>query len=170
MAGRPFKYNAKQIEDLWLKYLEFMKTQYVLKPELIKSGERAGEQVDIKIRKPLTIISFCHFIDISTVQYFNHINGEYKDNEPELFNIFTRVHESIRDEQISGATVNVYNGAIVARLNGLNETINVESNTQPVINISLPGIGSNFTQLKESNPIDIEYQEVKAIELTDLNE
>lgn len=167
MAGRPFKYTPEQLEQKFKDYIHWNKTENKFyKRELLKSGERAGEIVDVDITPPLTIVGFCVYAEITKAIFFEWLS----DSNHILFDIVTRIREQIEHNQIAGASLDLFNPSIVARLNGLNDTINIESNTQPVINISLPGIGSNFTQLKESNPIDIEYQEVKAIELTDLNE
>ena len=149
MKTRPPKYDAKQIDDIYKRYKEYMNTQYFERPELIKSGERAGEQVDVKVKKPLTIVSFCLFADIAPKCFHEIVNGDtlsdpdYKD----IRDIYTRIRDDIQDSQISGATVNVYNASIVARLNGLadrQEITELNKPEQVVINIQ----GSNFDLTK----------------------
>lgn len=166
----PFKFTAEQLKKKFESYLIYMQTQYFLKPDMIRSGERAGEQINLKINKPLTIISFCHYVGIDCQTYYNHVNGEYKDVQPELFDVFTHIHEAIKDEQITGAALNIYNERIVSKLNGLSETINVQVTEQPVVNINLNALtGSTNKQLNENNIEDIEFTELEPIELSQNN-
>ena len=124
----------------------------------------------MKINKPLTIISFCHYVGIDCQTYYNHVNGEYKDVQPELFDVFTHIHEAIKDEQITGAALNIYNERIVSKLNGLSDTINLQVTEQPVVNINLNALtGSNNKQLSESSIEDIEFTELGPIELSQNN-
>lgn len=166
----PFKFTAEQLKKKFDSYLIYMQTQYFLKPDMIRSGERAGEQINLKINKPLTIISFCHYVGIDCQTYYNHVNGEYKDVQPELFDVFTHIHEAIKDEQITGAALNIYNERIVSKLNGLSDTINVQVTEQPVVNINLNALtGSTNRQLNENNVEDIEFVELDPIELSQNN-
>jgi hypothetical protein len=125
--------------SLYQNYLQHITNNPMYKNELIKSGERAGEQIPVRIDVPPTILGFCLFIGLNKATYYNYINGDSVNLEKELIDIFTCVDDDIKDKQISGATVNLYNGNIVARLNGLNETVNVNTNEQSVINIAIDG-------------------------------
>lgn len=160
------KYETlKPVVDSWLKKANeqtFDKT--VLNP-------KTGEQVTLKLKKPLTIQSFILYANITRQTYLDILNDkDYRIYDSMLVDMFTRVHEIIQDNQISGAILNEYNANIVSRINGLQDTINVESNMQPVINIALPNFAPNFAVLQENNIQDIEYKEVKPLELTELNE
>ena len=169
-GGAQFKFTAEQLKQQFESYLIYMQTQYFLKPDMIRSGERAGEQINLKINKPLTIISFCHFVGIDCQTYYNHVNGEYKDVRPELFDVFIHIHEAIKDEQITGAALNIYNERIVSKLNGLSDTINVQVTEQPVVNINLNALTGNTNKpLNENNIQDIEFTELDPIELSQNN-
>ena len=169
-GGRPFSITAEQLKKKFDEYLIYMQTQYFLKPDMIRSGERAGEQINLKINKPLTIISFCHYVGIDCQTYYNHVNGEYKDVQPELFDVFIHIHEAIKDEQITGAALNIYNERIVSKLNGLSDTINVQVTEQPVVNINLNALTGNTNKpLNENNIEDIEFSELDPIELSQNN-
>ena len=166
----PFKFTAEQLKEKFDEYLIYMKSQYFLKPDMIRSGERAGEQINLKINKPLTIISFCHYVGIDCQTYYNHVNGEYKDVQPELFDVFIYIQEAIKDEQITGAALNIYNERIVSKLNGLSDTINVQVTEQPVVNINLNALtGNNTRSINETNIEDIEFTELDPIELSQNN-
>lgn len=169
-GGAQFKFTAEQLKQKFESYLIYMQTQYFLKPDMIRSGERAGEQINLKINKPLTIISFCHYVGIDCQTYYNHVNGEYKDVQPELFDVFIHIHEAIKDEQITGAALNIYNERIVSKLNGLSDTVNIQVTEQPVVNINLNALTGNANkQLNENNIQDIEFIELDPIELSQNN-
>jgi len=145
--GRPFKYDAEQIKQLYNDYKEYISTQYFERPELIKSGERAGEVIYIKVYKPQTIESFCLYIDMDLKTYYNYINGNSDNIDENLIQNLMYVHTSIKDSQISGATVNVYNPMIVSRVNGLTETqqLEVTGNKLQAININVNGSDIDIT-------------------------
>ena len=90
--------------------------------------------------------------------------------QPELFDVFIHIHEAIKDEQITGAALNIYNERIVSKLNGLSETINVQVTEQPVVNINLNALtGNNTKSINENNIQDIEFEELQPIELSQNN-
>ena len=145
--GRHFKYTAEQLESLFEDYKIARKKEKDIRYELIKSGEKAGDVIEIEIPKPLTIASFCHFINCTEKSFYSWINGESENLDPELLKFVTRVQEEIRDFQLSGAINNVYNPNIVARLNGLADRQEITETNKPeqvIINIQ----GSNFDLTK----------------------
>jgi len=145
--ARLFKYDPEQIDKLYQDYIQHLSNQYFERPELIKSGERAGEVIYIKVYKPQTVESFCLFIDMDLKTYYNYLNGNSDNIDEQLIQSLTRVHMSIRDSQISGATVNVYNPMIVSRVNGLTETqqLEVTGNKLQAININVNGLDIDIT-------------------------
>jgi hypothetical protein len=146
-AGRPFKYNVEQLKVLFEQYLIDRANQYDIRYELIKSGEQAGTVVEIKLPKVPTIASFCHFIDCTEKSFFNWINEESEQIEPELLQFITRVREIIKDKQLSGATNNVYNATITSRMNNLSDNLQVEHSGQSqAVNINIDGSKLDLTR------------------------
>ena len=136
--ARPFKFqSADKVWQLYQEYLTDLQNQSLYRPEVIKSGERCGDIIQVEIKVPPTVLGFCLFIDIDKVTYYNYVSVDSENIDRELINIFTRVDDDIKNKQITGATVNMYNGAIVARLNGLNDTINVGTSENSCINIQI---------------------------------
>ncbi|MGL4662062.1 MAG: terminase small subunit [Culicoidibacterales bacterium] len=149
--GRPFKYlpnellNKVEEYKVWAQKQTFSKVIY---------DQKIGEQRTIELKMPLTVHQFCIFIGIKRQSFYEIMNNEREPNSAEsveinkqLSDIFTCVHDFIQANQISGAILNEYNPTIVARLNGLNETLEVNNTgTAPVLNIQLP-INSKLQQL-----------------------
>lgn len=134
--GRPYKYTPEQLEQKFIDYIQWNKSENKFyKRELIKSGEKAGEIIDIDTTPPLTIVGFCVFCEISTRIFFDWLC----DESNELFHISTRIREQIQLNQVSGACLELFNPSIIARLNGLNDTINVNTEpSAPIISVTFP--------------------------------
>ena len=115
--GRNFKYTPEKFEEESIKYFEYITGNVWNKKEAIKSGEMAGQLIDIPTQTPMSIESFCLFMDIDRVTFDNYESnvGNYKD----FFNIITRVRAIIESNQFEGATVGAYNPNIIARKLGL---------------------------------------------------
>lgn len=115
--GRDFKYTPEEWDTESVKYFEYMASKVWNKKEAIKSGELAGQLIDIPTQTPMSIESFCLFMDIDRGTWDNYESneGNYKD----FFNITTRVRAVIESNQFEGATVGAYNPNIIARKLGL---------------------------------------------------
>ena len=150
--ARPFKFkSADQVWNIYQNYLNNLADNPMYRNELIKSGERAGDQIPVRVDVPPNIWGFCLFAGIDRRTYYRFVNNEEDDksllndgvNEEmhkQFCHIFTCVDDDIKQKQITGATVNLYNANIVARLNNLSDNVNVEhSGEQQTINISLGG-------------------------------
>ena len=146
--ARPFKFKEPdEVWNMYTQYLDNLSNQSLYRPEVIKSGELAGKIIQVEIKVPPTILGFCIFADIDKQTYYNYINADSSNIDTKLIDIFTRVDDDIKNKQITGATVNMYNGSIVARLNGLSDTMNVNNTgDQPAINISIGAKAIDLTK------------------------
>lgn len=102
------------ITDLKEKESEWIKFQYVG-----KNGERVTDNLKI----PLTFEGFkryCWDVKIGCVeQYFTNQDGLYVD----FIGVCSRIKNFIRENQIIGGLLNVFNPSITQRLNGLAERV-----------------------------------------------
>lgn len=145
--ARPFKFkDPDQVWKIYQDYLNHIANTPMYRNELIKSGERAGEQIPVRIDVPPNIWGFCLFANIDRVTYYDYVNGNSENLNKELINIFTRVDDDIKQKQITGAAVNLYNANIVARLNGLKEVQQVEQTNPEQINITIDGTKIDLTK------------------------
>lgn len=122
-AGRPrnietpeifWKLFQDYVIDLKSKESEWLKIQYVGKE---------GEKKEDKLKLPLTIEGFkryCWDVGIGCVeQYFKNQDESYTEFLP----VCSRVKNSIRENQVLGGMLGVFNPSITQRLNNLNENI-----------------------------------------------
>lgn len=115
---KPKKFTPEEWADMFIEYLNDRDGKVWNKKEPIKSGDRAGQLIDIPHQLPLTIESFCVFACIDTQTFYNYENRKgYED----YFEITTRIRGIIESDQLDGATVGAYNPNIIARKLGLTE-------------------------------------------------
>lgn len=161
------KITAENLQSTFEGYKLFMQSQVYVKK--IWDNRNSCEQV-LNLQRPPTILSFCLYADISREYYYQLLNGEVKTVDKQCVDIITRINAWITDYQITGAMLNELNPLIVSRLNGLNDTVNVQVTEQPVVNINLTALtGSTNKQLNENNIQDIEFTELGPIELSQNN-
>ena len=137
--ARPFKYTVEELRVLYSKYRKDRAKKYDSKFEPIKSGERAGEIIEIKIPKVPTILSFCHFIGITEKTFFNWINAESENIDKELLQFITHVQEEMKDDRLSAALNNTINPQLISRLDGYKEVQQIENTNQEQIVINING-------------------------------
>ncbi len=125
LMGAPKKYTADAFWNKFLEYVEDNKTDTMARVELLKAGELAGIQKQCDLKVPLSIKGFCIYAMITHQTFLNYNDSEQLDKD--LFEVSTRIRDYIETEQVNGANVGLYNPNIVARVNGLNETINLNN-------------------------------------------
>lgn len=94
-----------------------------------------GKNIDRKKEKPLSMEGFENFLEdeygIGQVQqYLENRGGRYE----EFVSIVKRVKRVIREDQVSGGMVGVYNPNLTARINGINETIDTKGDNVKILN------------------------------------
>lgn len=118
-------------EDLKEQAKEWQKVQYVG-----KDGFRAVD--DMKV--PYTMEGFRRFghsKGVTVKHYFDNIDKSYE----EYCTICSRIKDEIRENQITGGLLGVFNPSITQRLNGLKEQ--TETEIKGTLNVpGIPDIGS----------------------------
>lgn len=107
-------------ENLWTAandYFQWVQENPLYKNEAIKSGDRAGDIIQIPIERPMTVEGMCIYLDISVQTFHNY--GDNKEDHKDYFEIVTRIREVIRDQKLAGAVIGMYNANIVARELGM---------------------------------------------------
>lgn len=105
------------------EYFQWCDDNPIIMTEQTKRVSKTAEDLtNIPLKRPYTLQGLCLYLDANTV-YFNHFYDSIKDKDDEMSKdfrqIITRIRETIQDQQISGASVNIFNSNLVARLNGL---------------------------------------------------
>lgn len=131
------------------------------KKELLKSGDRAGELVDVPVERPLSERGLCSFIGVNTL-YLNQFEKSCKEKGEEDFSkVIAHIREIIDRQQLEGAKLGVFNHNIVARELGLIERSDLTTGgdklpmatTPQVINIH-PVVVAGAPPIAEDNEND----------------
>lgn len=128
--GRPK--NIESPEILWGYFLQY-KTLVKNSPILVKDWVgKDADQVYKEKEKPLTIEGFENYLEDQDVinnlsNYFANTNNAYSD----FSTICSRIKRNVRQDQIEGGMVGIYNPSITQRLNSLVEkTENTNTNIE----------------------------------------
>ena len=127
-AWENYKKHVREVEDA-----KWLKVQYVG-----KDGDRATD----KLKVPYTLEGFqryCRSVaKIGVIdQYFQNQDGYYD----EFIAICRAIRDEIREDQIVGGLLGVYNPSITQRLNGLADKKEVENSGNIVLQVPAEGEG-----------------------------
>lgn len=151
--GRNFAYTPELLWDEAVKYFDWMKNRVWNKKDPIKSGDNAGQLIDVPTSTPMSIGSFCLFADIDKRTFDNYISDkeQYKD----FFPITTRIRTIIESQQFEGATVGAYNPNIIARTLGLSDNTKVDHSTlgKPLSNTMKVQV-MDYSEEDDDNPTE----------------
>lgn len=145
----PFKYTAEQLQQKYIEYIEFMKDKFDIKVDYIKSGERAGELIEIKLPKIKSIEGFCLFAKIDVQTFYNYCNKESINIDEQLFESVTYIRRELLEYRKSLGLNNIINPNLLMAIDGIKQTIDINHNEAPN---SLPlHINNNVIDLTESD-------------------
>lgn len=108
-------------EHLVVESEKWLKVQYV--------GKEGDRKTD-KYKLPMTMEGFelyCHEHHGTVKHYFDNKEGYYED----FGAICSRIKTEIRNDQITGGLLGVYNPSITQRLNGLADKTETKDTTEP---------------------------------------
>jgi len=128
--GRPRMYETP--EDLLVAaecYFEWVEANPLYKYDVIKSGDRAGEELKIALPRPFTEIAMCHYMELTMQSY----HTTYKENEV-FSDVTTHLSNCIRNQKYEGAAVGLFNANIIARDLGLTDKQEIHNTGETVKN------------------------------------
>ncbi|RQO79159.1 hypothetical protein DBR40_05420 [Pedobacter sp. KBW01] len=139
--GAPYKFTPEQFELAWQQYFQWVDDNPWFKSEAIKSGEMAGQIIQIPTARPYSEVGFCAFHNLGEkyiTELANTLEGKEKkkDFEVQLSNILTQARARCRAQKFEGAAVGAFNANIIARDLGMVDNKKIEhdgipENTQP---------------------------------------
>lgn len=136
--SRIFK-SPNEIETAWNEYKEYL-IQEASKWLKVQYVGKEGQRMTDEFKLPYTMEGFevfCYNNYGCVNQYFDNKDGYYTD----FVTICTRIRKEIRDNQITGGLLGMYNASITQRLNNLAE--NTKTELSGSLNVpNLPDIGN----------------------------
>lgn len=113
--------QPEEMEKAWTEFKADLKEQAKDWPKIQYVGKEGNRVVDHPVL-PYTLEGFKRFCRTNygeVSQYFKNSNDLYEDFIP----VCSRILEEIREQQIIGGMLGVYNPSITQRLNGLTEKV-----------------------------------------------
>lgn len=139
--GRELEYKTPdEMEPRIYSYFQYCDDNPWYKKEAIKSGDRAGELIDIPTARPYTISGLCIHLGISMKTW-----KEYCDRE-DFRTITTYAEETCKTQKFEGAAVGAFNANIIARDLGLKDSTDITSGGEKIQ-------GFNYLPPNEANYI-----------------
>ncbi len=130
------KFTAEQLFDMFQAYKIWIKGEGYIKREVVRYKD-SYDIVDILIPKPMSLESFMLYNNINFQTFYDVLNNDSEAYDPKLVEMAAFIRQEIRDFQIGGATAGNFNPSIVAKVNGLSDTINVNNMGGSKDNISI---------------------------------
>ena len=130
--GRPR--NIESPDELWKIFQEYVADSKQKEKEWLKIQYvgKEGEKREDALKLPLTIEGFkryCWDVEVGCIDhYLKNTNNEYA----EYCHICSRIKNSIRENQILGGMLGVFNPSITQRLNSLVENTDIKSGGEKI--------------------------------------
>jgi hypothetical protein len=126
------KYIEKP-EKMWELFLEYKDS---VKNNPAKIQDYVGKDAEMVYRekeKPLTLEGFeCYLFDKGIISDLSNYFANSDNKYSEYSTICSHIRKVIKNDQIQGGMIGIYNPSITQRLNGLTETITTTIREQPL--------------------------------------
>lgn len=122
--------NADKLLSKAFEYFAWCEDNPWLKKELMRSGDRKGEMVEVPVSRPYTIAGMCVYCGISQSTFGAYMKDETMKSAAE------HLTDIICQNQLEGAIIGAYNSSFVSHiLADGKETNNLSSPEQYVIEV-----------------------------------
>lgn len=132
--ARNYKYTAEEVREKCTQYFEWVENTPFFKYDVVKTGERAGQELKIKVDRMPSLQGLAMFLNVDYQTLYNWFSEETKEKNRDLFDTITHAREQISSTQIDGAGAGVFQPMIVSRLNALKDVQEVTSTTLDATN------------------------------------
>ena len=130
MGKNKYIETPQKLWELFIQYKTKVKSEPILKHDF--KGKDATP-VYYELEAPLTLSGFENYVaDLNIIADLGHYFANTDDKYTDYCTICSRIKRVIRDDQIRGGMVGIYNPSITQRLNGLverNETTHKQEQT-----------------------------------------
>jgi hypothetical protein len=120
-------------EKMW-EYFVAYKKEAKENPIIVKDWVgKDADQVYREKERPLTLEGFENWCaDNEIIEDLSNYFANYNNAYSEYLTICSRIRKAIRQDQIEGGMVGIYNPSITQRLNGLTDRQDLTTNGQPL--------------------------------------
>lgn len=120
--GRPKKFTPRSLWEKACEYFERTRNDCFYKQDFIRSGDSAGNIVELKQLRPYTWQGFENYLNETGVMYkLDDYRYNYEGRYEDFKGIIRAIDSVIYAQKIEGAAAGVFNANIIARELGLAE-------------------------------------------------
>lgn len=112
------RFTAEELWEEFCKYTDWASENPWIKQDFIKGGDAAGNIVELKTERPLSIKGFCIFLGISFQTFQNY---SQKEGYETTFEICSRIRDICDNQNEEGGLVGAFNASLVAMRLGLKQ-------------------------------------------------
>jgi cellulase/cellobiase CelA1 len=120
-------------QKMWELFIEYKNS---VKNNPAKIQDYVGKDAEMVYRekeKPLTLEGFeCYLFDKEIISDLSNYFANSDNKYSEYSTICSHIRKVIKNDQIQGGMIGIYNPSITQRLNGLTETITTTIKEQPL--------------------------------------
>jgi hypothetical protein len=120
--------SAELLWDAAEEYFLWCDQNPWMKKELMKSGEHAGDLIDVPTQRPYTLGGLCIYLGVNEA-YFRTFKAQLPDGEKDFNTVISQIEQVIYTQKFEGAAVGAFNANIIARDLGLKEKSEVDHTT-----------------------------------------
>lgn len=108
--------NPDKLLSKAFEYFAWCEDNPWYKKELMRSGDRKGDIVEVPIHRPYTLVGLCVYCGISEQTFCNfEATEQFRD-------VTVHIRDIIKQNQLEGAVAGAYNSNLVIRLLGLSDS------------------------------------------------
>jgi len=149
--GRPK--NISSPDEMWQYFLDYKKETKSNPFRVQDYVGKDGQMVYRDKERCLTKEGFSNYLQnigalVDPYDYFSNKEGRYED----FASICSRISREIRQDQIEGGMVGIYNPSVTQRLNGLTEKVETQSNNNNLNRIVIEEVQRQLPQDTGSHP------------------
>lgn len=131
--------NPRMLKALAILYFEEAHNDTIIKRDYIRSGERAGEIVEIKVQRPFSHTGLELFIEAHGIRSTILDIRKNKDGRfSEFADVVQWIDAVIAQDKYDGAAVGNYNANLISRDLGLAEKVDASVKTEQPLFSDLP--------------------------------
>lgn len=124
------------------EYFEWCDANPLHRVELVKF-QGGATQAQVPLGRPYTMDGLTVFLGV-TGSYFRTVKGRIKEridagkpneNDEELLRVIETIEQICRDQNVSGASVGIFNAALVARIHGIADKVENHNTGDAVVRV-----------------------------------
>jgi hypothetical protein len=123
--------TPKLLWEAACEYFEWCTANPWKRREAIKSGEMAGEVMEIDTERPYTLTGLCLYLQCNEA-FFRQFKANLAEGEQDFSTVISAIEQTIYTQKFEGAAVGAFNANIIARDLGLSEKTDFTSKGEQI--------------------------------------